>query len=312
MNRPVHKFKTGALVQVLSEAEIVATLDADGNYEGMPFTAEMRRFCGKFFRVYKRTDRICVERPFFLEHRRLKNAVMLDELRCNGADHDDCQRMCMLFWKEAWLRPAPLGAQAEPPIDWIAEQRERQANMAPDAPIDENKTYSCQSTALFAATQPVKVWEPQQYLRDLKSGAWSPLEVVQVLYFIARDKVVTKLGGREYNSVLGQGKKTPFVSLQLKAGDLVQIRRKDEIVSTLDAKGKNRGLGFAGEMFRHSGATKTVLSRIDRMILEYSGKMKRISNTVLVEGTSCSGICIRGCARNGHPMWREAWLEQKG
>ena len=308
MWKPAQFFKSGDLIEIKSEAEILATLDEKGCYEGIPFMGEMRRYCGKRFRVYKRADRICVERAHFLDFRRLKNAVMLEELRCDGSDHDGCQRMCMLFWKEAWLRPAPADARPEPPIDWVEHQRGRAAEPAP--PIDETKVYSCQATSLFAATKPLKLWDARQYLRDLNSRAWSPLELAQVLYFIARDKIIPRLGGREYNSVLGKGRKTPAVKLDLRPGDLVKVKQPEEIVATLDERGKNRGLGFAGEMFRHSGKRLPVLSRIDRMILEDSGKMKQINNTVLVQGTSCSGICIRGCARNGHPMWREAWLEQ--
>ena len=44
------------------------------------------------------------------------------------------------------------------------------------------------------------------------------------------------------------------------------------------------------------------------MILEDSGKMRAINNTVLLRGTECSGLCFGGCARGGYPMWREAWL----
>jgi hypothetical protein len=66
------------------------------------------------------------------------------------------------------------------------------------------------------------------------------------------------------------------------------------------------------ETSRHCGKTYAVLARIDRMILEDSGKMRAINNTVLLRGTACSGLCFGGCARAGYPMWREAWLERTG
>ena len=41
----------GELVEVLSEAEILATLDEKGTFEKLPFMPEMLKFCGKQFRV---------------------------------------------------------------------------------------------------------------------------------------------------------------------------------------------------------------------------------------------------------------------
>ena len=38
--------------------------------------------------------------------------------------------------------------------------------------------------------------------------------------------------------------------------------------------------------------------------------MPPTSNTVLLQGAACTGLCNRGCARNGHPLWREAWLDR--
>src|SRR5436190_24195064 len=56
-------FNSGAIVEVRSADEIAKTLDANGTLEGVPFMEEMRRFCGRRFRVFKRADKICVERP---------------------------------------------------------------------------------------------------------------------------------------------------------------------------------------------------------------------------------------------------------
>src|SRR5438034_6219461 len=32
------------------------------------------------------------------------DVVTLDGLRCSGAAHDECQKACMIFWRDAWLR----------------------------------------------------------------------------------------------------------------------------------------------------------------------------------------------------------------
>ena len=51
---------------------------------------EMLQFCGKRFRVMKRADKVC-DSIDWGKHRRMKNAVHLEELRCNGAAHGGCK-----------------------------------------------------------------------------------------------------------------------------------------------------------------------------------------------------------------------------
>lgn len=45
--------RVGELVEVRSEAEILATLDENGELENLPFMPEMLQFCGQRFRVDK-------------------------------------------------------------------------------------------------------------------------------------------------------------------------------------------------------------------------------------------------------------------
>jgi hypothetical protein len=125
------------------------------------------------------------------------------------------------------------------------------------------------------------------------------------------NKLAGLLGRSGFGEMTGTQARTPAAALGLKPGELVRVKNKAEVRRTLDAAGKNRGLYFGNwEASRHCGKTYPVLARIDRMILEDSGKMRAINNTVLLNGTSCSGLCFRGCARGGFPMWREAWLER--
>ena len=311
MGRPVTHFKSGDVVEVRSLEEIAATLDANGSYEGIPFMNEMRQFCGRRFRVFKRADKICVETTYFMDLRRLRNAVTLEEVRCDGGDHDGCKRMCMIFWKECWLKPATEGATAEAPIDWISVLANKPAAALPA--IDASKTYTCQATALAQATEGLRMWDVRHYVRDLRSGALRPKQLVKALFTTVYNKVSRSRGGRDFGMLVGTQQKTPAVSLGLRPGERVRIKAKPQVIETLDANGKNRGMYFGNEeASRHCGSTFPVLTSIDRMILEDSGKMRAISNTVLLQGTACSGLCFQGCARNGHPMWREVWLERTG
>jgi hypothetical protein len=309
MLRTKHRFKSGDVVEVRSLEEIQATLDANGAFEGVPFMEEMRPFCGRRFRVFKRADKICSEQPNYFDLRRMRDAVLLEEVRCDGSAHDGCGRMCTIFWKEAWLRATPPGTAAEPRIDWSAVLSQREAAAFPE--IDESKVYRCQATVIQEVTEPLRSFDLRHYFRDVRSGALRVSDLFEVMFTVVYNRITGPLGWHNFGHIVGSLKKTPAVTLDLRPGELVTIRRKDEIVATLDSQGKNRGLGFGGkEMAQHCGATVPVLGRIDRMILEDSGKMRKINNTVLLQGTACSGLSFRGCARNGHPMWREAWLER--
>src|SRR5512146_3442577 len=98
----MEKFHVGDWVVVHSREEILATLDAKGELEGMPFMPEMFAFCGQRFRVYKRAHKTC-DTVFPVRARRVDRAVHL-ETRCDGQAHGGCQAGCLIFWKEAWLK----------------------------------------------------------------------------------------------------------------------------------------------------------------------------------------------------------------
>src|SRR3954451_17204314 len=94
--------RPGDVVEVLSPAEIFATLDGDAT-DDMPFMAEMLQHAGKRYTVSRRVDKIC-DTVSSTGSRRMQATVYLDDLRCDGSAHGGCQAGCRLYWKEAWLR----------------------------------------------------------------------------------------------------------------------------------------------------------------------------------------------------------------
>src|SRR5689334_9927054 len=106
------KMKVGEWVEVRSKEEILRTLDSDGRLDGMPFMPEMFAFCGKRFQVYKRAHKTC-DTVFPIRARRVDRAVHL-ETRCDGQAHGGCQAGCLLFWKDAWLKPVDGPAPSAP------------------------------------------------------------------------------------------------------------------------------------------------------------------------------------------------------
>src|SRR5690348_7330630 len=112
MSQSRMNLKTGDWVEVKFPLEIAATLDSDGTLDGLPFMPEMVEYCGRRFRVLRWAEKTCFEAaPYNYVIRELRgdDVLFLEGLRCTGADHDGCQRLCLFFWKTAWLRQIEPG-----------------------------------------------------------------------------------------------------------------------------------------------------------------------------------------------------------
>jgi hypothetical protein len=316
--------RPGELVRVRSAAQIFATLDADGAFDGLPFMPEMLQFCGRTLPVSHRAHKTCAGDGL---PRRMHNTVHLRNVRCDGSAHDGCQAACRIFWKEAWLERAENGrAPVARPLDageqaFVANTLQP-ATRAPAAAQGEEPLYRCQATQIPAASSRLRVREVDQYVKDLQNR--SLLKVLRGLLIEAFNiwqersrrflpEALLIAGGRTYPFVDGPLEKgtTPSDKLDLEPGDLVRIKSKDEIVATLDRTNRNRGLTFDGEMADYCGRTARVRARVNRLIEESTGEMIEInSDCIILEGVVCVGDYHRFCSRGIYPYWREIWLER--
>jgi len=123
-------------------------------------------------------------------------------------------------------------------------------------------------------------------------------------------KVRSIVAGKNQAAIHGELRRTPTSSLNLQLGELIEVKSKEEILATLDAKGRNRGLGFSAEMLKYSGKRYRVLRRVDTAINEETGRLRQINNTVILEGVTCDGTAHGGCKRNCYCLWREIWLKR--
>jgi hypothetical protein len=98
----VLNLQPGEWVEVKSEQEILAILDANGAYKGLRWMCNMRKFCGKKYRVFKRLETMLLESSG--KYRQVKNTVLLEGVTCDGEDWFGCDRSCYHFWREVWLR----------------------------------------------------------------------------------------------------------------------------------------------------------------------------------------------------------------
>src|SRR5260370_13746195 len=253
----------GELVEVASREEIVSTLDQNGKLDSMPFMPEMLQYCGKRFRVLKRADKTCDNiKEWSL--RRVKNAVHLTGVRCDGTSHGNCDAGCVLCWNEAWLKKVDpewvsasevtqtASASSPDTRSCLActEEGLQESTLRPDPSAPGNALYMCQATELREFTSHLYWWDLRQYFRDIRSGnlhrgigdskseavletVLSLLEVVRSVVITAFNKLQEFRSGVRYPHIEGLLDTTPTVEVNLQPGEFVQVRSRDEILSTL-------------------------------------------------------------------------------
>jgi hypothetical protein len=298
-NSTLH-LRPGEFVRVRSENEILATLNGNGTLGGLPFTPEMRKYCRKKFKVLKRVKKIVLEE---IGYGRMENAVILEEATCDGKDHEGCQRTCLFIWREPWLER--IGNNEE-----IGQESGSAQAPAHDSTIVNEATLPCQSVGLVNAASLLPKWDFRQYVWDVTSGTYKPLERLRLLLASLSLEARKLLVGKENFMLRGKLRRTPTLCLNLQPSELVEVKCREDILATLDLRGRNRGLGFSREMLEYCGQKYRVLKRIEKMINERTGKMRHIANTVLLEGVTCDGSAHGGCPRNCYCLWREIWLKR--
>src|SRR5436190_12760490 len=97
---------------------------------------------------------------------------------------------------------------------------------------------------------------------------------------------------------------------QLRAGDWVEVRSKEEILATLDKQGRLETLPFMPEMFEHCGQRFQVFKRAHKTCDPPSGmQARRMPNAVHLAGVRCDGAGHGGCQAGCLIFWKDAWLK---
>jgi hypothetical protein len=339
------KFSVNDWVEVRSKEEILRTLDLNGQLEGMPFMPEMFQFCGKRFQVYKSAHKTCD--PDY-RSRRVYRAVHLGT-RCDGKAHGGCEAGCLLFWKEAWLKPvAGVDSQCAPVKIELQSGSTTEASATACTESDvwngvraqssaasaEDPTYVCQVTQV-QYEEPLKWWDLRQYVQDYLSGnvgAWRMFSgfVYSMYYNLSQAGIGVGPAMRWFYNLMcplwrgskwprktgtiPEGQPTPTVSLNLQPGELVRVKSHDEILRTISVGSRNRGLWWDAELVPYCGRTYRVAKRIHNVIDEKSGKMVRMrSPSIILDNVICQARyspCRMFCPRSTYAYWREIWLER--
>jgi hypothetical protein len=297
--------RPGDFVEVKSPGEILQTLDANGTSDRLPFMPEMVEFCGRRFRVSKRVVKTCYYgatsgmRKFSSE-----DVVLLEGLRCSGSAHDGCQKACTIFWREGWLRRVETSAQSI--VDPESSNQLRARLKTSSSP----KTYFCQASEILNATTELSRWERfGKCFDELRSGNCGVLEMarrISIWSFWRIRKVFLGAYAR------GSQDSTPVQSLNLRSGEWIEIKPLDNISETLDKKAHNRGLYFTPLMGQLCGERHRVERKPEKIIVDGTGEMRQLSNTVFLESSLCGCACVAfgGCPRGEFAYWREIWLRR--
>lgn len=317
-----HRLKPGDVVEVRRPAEILTTLDQSGALEAVPFMPEMLSFVGKRFTVSTRVEKIC-DTIGPGGSRRMRDTIFLEDLRCDGSAHDGCQAECRIYWKEAWLAKVGPQAAASDASDRQATALDTLVRLNTHVEVRETgeAVFRCQVTEAFRATTAItSVASPTQYVREITSGN------VSLGYFlrVALRAISWKIGSR-LGLPVGFRRKPPYVkpsadtgkqsgNLELKPGDWVEVKSANEIGSTLNERGYNRGLKFsANEMLPACGRRFRVRRKVEKIIDEKSELMLTLKSCISLEGFTCTGDRTPGfwfCRRHVYPYWRKSWLRQ--
>jgi hypothetical protein len=300
------RLRPGDVVEVRAPIEILQTLEDDATTGGLPFMPEMIEFCGKRFRVSRRVTKTCAfESVSTMRVFKADDVVLLDGLRCSGIAHDGCQKACMIFWREAWLRRVE-DAAAPTRIEAKGRDELRTRLRTKRAP----ETYFCQASELFKATNHISRWARLgTCISEVREGNCSALEMAQRIGIWLFWKLRKTLLG-EYAH--GNNKATPAESLNLKPGELIEVKSMKRINETLNPTGHNRGLFFSPDMSLLCGRKQRVERKLDKIIVDGTGEMRQMRNTVYLEGShcGCAHVALGGCPRGEFSYWREIWLRR--
>ena len=328
-------------MEVRSREEILRTLDENGQLENLPFMPQMFQYCGQRFQVYKRAHKTC-DAVGCLGGRRLPHGIHLEH-RCDGRAYGGCQAGCLVFWKEAWLKPVDPeeGSQDDhrsltefPLVARCTENDVWRATQLPQHPGEQTR-YSCQATQVLDFTQPLKWWDARQYAEDYLSGNAQLSRIVCGFAYVAYyygtlayterwgrparwlyDRFQAIWGGVPFPRRKGKipaGPLTPDVNRGLQPGDVVRVKPFREILATLDTEDKNRGLHFDAELVPYCGKIYRVRTRIERFVDEKTGRLKTLKTpAVILDGVYCRSRYSNYkmfCPRSIYCWWRENWLE---
>lgn len=100
-------------------------------------------------------------------------------------------------------------------------------------------------------------------------------------------------------------------ALNLRVGEVVEVKSKEEILATLDERGELDSLPFMPEMLQFCGRRLEVYRRAVKFCdTKNWTRMHRLDNAVHLRAARCDGAAHGGCQAGCLLYWRESWLKR--
>ena len=189
--------------------------------------------------------------------RRLKDTVILDDLRCDGSGHARLPGAVsdLLEGGVAPSRERRRHERRRPTTTRFARaEADRRANVhgedsTPDAPI-----FRCQATELLRASEPVGWWSMRSLVHELTGGNVGPWRFVRVMTRLVVEEIARRLHllSKYPFRVAAHGSRrhAPAPAVGLQPGELVQIRTKPRSARRSRPKARTEGSGSTGRCSR--------------------------------------------------------------
>lgn len=264
---------------------------------------EMVPYCGQRFPVLRRVDKVW-EYAHGTGLRRMRNTILLRTLRCDGQGHGGCQANCHLIWKLDWVKPPRKEGRPD-----AARSRNGLLDEHTYVATPQGMRYVCQATQIRAASEQLRFSNLSHYWRDFIGGN-ARLGTVLVELGVRLFNVGQSRFGRPKWPVLKplDSDISPLQELRLQPGQMVRVKSKREIESTLNRDLRNRGLSFSGDLLADCGGSYRAAASIHRAIHESTGEMLTMKNpSILLDGVHSTGGPL--LIPQNEYFWREIWLE---
>ncbi|MHB9030427.1 MAG: hypothetical protein ACYC9O_16800 [Candidatus Latescibacterota bacterium] len=149
----------------------------------------------------------------------------------------------------------------------------------------------------------------EKKLHRIKNHIQKDGVIKTLLYFLTKTRSIYRASSEPSLMKNGHGPKNDE-TLNLQLGEWVEIKSAEEITETLDQFGKHKGLSFMPEMWKYCGGQFRVYKRVNQIVIIGTESMKKLKNTVLLEGVLCDGSEHSCCDNSCFHYWREMWLRR--
>lgn len=105
-----------------------------------------------------------------------------------------------------------------------------------------------------------------------------------------------------------------WVVSRFRTGDLVEVRSKEEILASLDDRGRLDGMPFMPEMLEFCGKQMRIGAVAHKTCDTISGEShgRKLRTAVHLEGVRCVGTAHGGCEADCYLFWKDEWLRPVG